>query len=774
LEQAYRYLLDAPTIVKQTAPMAWTYLNGPQDGTVFLGWISRGQGEQRFPSDGYVWCDPEQTYRQEFNGYTVEMMMHSVGFRPNFDQYASHSRTRYHFIAKAPNVNAAPPDPSLWIVHYHQTEQSRIMDIRQLPVPQQMRMVMQERKWLESQGRLERKEFMLHDREHWPVINVPGSMQQMPQQSMYQQQMMQQQMQRGYPSFPMQQPPAKRARHSGPGTMPGSADGAADTSLEDEENVSIGDFFDHLTPREISAARFMQHHRWMEEIFSSPYASNRIVPPDLGLGLMGELKGLTEGILTPPSVDELAKEPERPNKAKEAQPFTNLKKEQLDEFSRRVEKHLEDGHAEIERMKKEHAEKMAEWKKTKTVMQAEKRLRHATWEGHEDAVPVYRLEASTANGDGEPTETVEDVVRDVENVLGVKIEAQKEATLIEKGGLEEKEEQQPITGNDLTANGMGVDDQEMSGMQQDPMMSGGNSGLAPSQLDYGQQMPTMSETKAEALQPSIPQNIPQPDYQADQSQQTPQDLATTPGSGLLAGGDTGDDMGHMNMDDTSLMDDMDMDVDTGDIDFIEHTPQTAEEENIPTGLSGGATEPTPAAVATPTAVEPATSTAQPADIAAEATGISQTASPVTLGGTGEEIPTTEEAPEQPPTVPDVNEDTPTLPVPTEAAFEAAEAADSTIPPADPSVSTLEQPPAPTPMESTTENVDNTAGIFDDGTFDDLANMDDGADDDGLLDFDGGMGMGGDDSAFGEAMHGMGSGQTPGTGAGGEGEGEGGL
>jgi hypothetical protein len=47
-------------------------------------------------------------------------------------------------------------------------------------------------------------------------------------------------------------------------------------------------------------------------------------------------------------------------------------------------------------------------------------------------------------------------------------------------------------------------------------------------------------------------------------------------------------------------------------------------------------------------------------------------------------------------------------------------------------------------------VDN--GLFDDGTFDDLTNMDGEASDDGLLDFDGGMGM--EDSAFGDAMHGM--------------------
>ncbi|KAK5168725.1 uncharacterized protein LTR77_006034 [Saxophila tyrrhenica] len=728
LQQAHAYLLDAPTIVKQTAPMSWTYLNAPQDGTVFLEWISRANGEQRFPSDGYVWADPEQTYRQDFNGYTVEMLVHTVGFRPNFDQMATHARTRYHFIHKAPSLNAPPPDPSLWIVHYHRTDPHMVLDVRQIPIPHPTRVMMQERQWLEKQGRLEKKDFMLHDRDHWPQISVPNSMQQMPQHGMYgqgmtpQQQMMLQQ-QRGYPSqtnYPMQQPPAKRARHSGPSGAAGSISEGHDNSIEEEENTGLGDFFDHLSPREISSVRFMQHHRWMEEVFSSPYASARIVPPDLGMGLMGTLKGLTEGILDPPSVEAITKDSEAAERAKEAQPFTNLKKEQIDEFGKRVEKHLEEGQAEIERMKREHAEKMAEWKKSSMVLQAEKRLRYATWEGHESAAPAYRLEGPPTNGhaeEGAGKETVEQIVADVEKTLGVKVEGGNEATLVEKGGLEREEAQQRVSDD------MGMGGQDMNDFQQqDAMMSGANN-MSGQQQDYGQQQYQMQADTSQ--QYSMPQQSMSAQQQYGQSTPQPQQ----PNQGLMSGNNNNNNNNNgmggmsMNMGDDSLMDDMNMDVDVGqgDIDFIEHSPQTGDNEGAPTPLAGD----TPAQAASTTQAAP-----------------SQTGTPLTLGETGQQSAPSNQPTPQPPT-------DPSAPAP----------AAQTVSQPDEASAHLSTNPDPKSLDQGQE--DSTTNLFDDGTFDDLANMGDGGvgGDDGLLDFDG-LGDGEGESAFAEAMHGTDTG-TPG-------------
>nr|POF14962.1 swi/snf and rsc complexes subunit ssr4 [Quercus suber] len=420
--------------------MSWTYVSAPQDGTIWMEWLSPDRSNDRFPSDGYVWADQEQIFSHNYGGFQIEVMVHAVGYRHGYDAIATHARTRYHFVSKNPNHNAPPPDPQLWIVHYHPTDPQRHVPTAQIPPNPQTQQILRERAWLESQGRIEKKDFMLHDREHWPTINVPNTRQQpMPQPHSWPA-TQQPQYTRFYNAYP-QQPPAKRQRQQAPAVMPGSGETIHDTTIEDEENTTLGDYFDHLTPRDISMARYLQHHEWIEEVFSSPYASNQIVPADLGLGLMGELKGLTDGILAPPFNDH-TESSAKPLKAKEAQPFTNLKQDQLDEFNKRVSKHLEAGQAEIERMKTEHALKLQEWKKTKVLMQAEKRLRNATWQSQEGAVKVHRLgPAANGNGEGESgNETVEDVVKEMEDILRIKITSHKDADVVEKGGLEEEEE----------------------------------------------------------------------------------------------------------------------------------------------------------------------------------------------------------------------------------------------------------------------------------------------------------------------------------------------
>lgn len=72
IDGAYSYLFDAPKVVKQVAPMSWQYISAPQDGTVFLTWIG-GRMQNQFPTDGYVWVDPEQRYTQDFGGYVCRM-----------------------------------------------------------------------------------------------------------------------------------------------------------------------------------------------------------------------------------------------------------------------------------------------------------------------------------------------------------------------------------------------------------------------------------------------------------------------------------------------------------------------------------------------------------------------------------------------------------------------------------------------------------------------------------------------------------------------------
>lgn len=516
--------------------------------------------------------DPEQAYRQEYGGYTIEMMAHTVGYRPNYDALASHARTRYHLVAKNPSVNAAPPDPMLWIVHYHQTDPNRVIPAAQVPPTPQAQQVLNERRWLESQGRLDKKDFMLHDQEHWPTINVPSGahmQRQMQQAGFYGAQPMPNSTprQQQYPppgAYP-QQPPPKRQRQQGPAAIQGPVEALPDTSVEDEENTQLGDFFDHLTPREISMTRYMQHHRWMEEVFSSPYDSHSIMPADLGLGLLGELKGLTAGIVEAPSLEFMQPPSAR---AQEARPFTNLNKEQLDEFNKRVEVHLQEGRAEIERMKAEHASKMQEWKKTKAVIQAEKRLRNATWEGHESAVSTYRFEAPR-DQDFSSKETVEDVVKATEDLLGIKIRAHEEASLVSRGGLEEEQEIPVVkSARDVDhPNGQSGTDLNTAAV---PSNSTGMKG--------------MSQPVANTLQTS-PYTMPQ-------------QTSMTGGKGHSA---------PANMDEDAAMDDMDLDIQQPDIDFgAEHapTPTTTAATTTPiaTGLgnAAGTSNPTQTSTQAPT------------------------------------------------------------------------------------------------------------------------------------------------------------------------------
>lgn len=712
IDAAYRYLTEAPTVVKQVAPMAWQYVQAPQDGTVWLEWISPRGGEYRFASDGYAWGDSEMSRREEFGGYTIEILAHTVGFRPQFDHMATHARTRYHLVAKHPSANAPPPDPNLWLVHYHQTDPQRFMQSNTLPIHPQIRQQIGERRWLESQGRIERKDFMLHDRDHWPQITLPGQMPQQQGSHPGMNPMMAPQMaQARHPSYPWPQgagqgPPAKRPRHSGPSGAPGSSDGVIDTSIEDEENVSLGDYFDHLSQRDISTARYMQHHRWMEEIFSSPYASSQIVPPDLGLGLMGALKGLTDGILDAPSVDEINSAAPKPSKAKAAGNFTNLKKEQVEEFNSRVQKHLEEGQAEIERMKREHAEKMAELKKGSVLMQAEKRLRTATWKGRDQIDPALKLDGVT--DDNATKESVEDIVRDVEQTLNVRITGYDDITMLEKGGLQEK--------TDLFTNGSQdarMQDTEQTSME--PLDGGSPAFPVGSQHDSA----AKPSTEAQALQSNVPQDLPQPNFDsAGQGQGAVQDLAANvdadrPHQPELDQDDMFGDGGAMNLGDSSLVEgmDMDLDVDNGDID----TSNIDFMDDPSADVAGQSATQVDATDAT-----------------------EQNAGAVT---TGPSIPTTSAEPE--PRGDQQQALAVDLPSAQSAFTEAAP------PITDSGVATAAPPEAqPAADENLFTDADNA---FNDTTFDDLANLDDhNPDDAGLGEVDFGM----DDSAFEGAMHGM--------------------
>lgn len=281
-----------------------------------------------------------------------------------------------------------------------------------------------------------RKEFMLHDASNWPKVEF-GQQAAMRQQ----QQPYYNPMQPGRP-FVAQPPPAKRMRGAPPAQARPPIAGAAlpDTSLEDEENATQ-DAFDFLTPREISLSRYKQHHEWMEEIFSSPYAVGNIAPIDLGLGFMGELAPLTVGILDVPGADN----PDTAKDGYKIKDYYKMNPEHLKGFEKRVAEYTKNEQAEIDKMKADHARKMAQLKRTRTYIKAERRLRD-----------LSRLPAN----DDEGTDPSEDVVQDLEKSLGVRFDAKKSVVCVDKGGFIERQPSPPqkaqVNGNGTQPNSNGA------------------------------------------------------------------------------------------------------------------------------------------------------------------------------------------------------------------------------------------------------------------------------------------------------------------------------
>jgi hypothetical protein len=59
------WLMQAPKIARDTAPFFWTYLDRPQNGSIFLTWQPLTLMSTNFASDGYIWPPQESYFQQE-------------------------------------------------------------------------------------------------------------------------------------------------------------------------------------------------------------------------------------------------------------------------------------------------------------------------------------------------------------------------------------------------------------------------------------------------------------------------------------------------------------------------------------------------------------------------------------------------------------------------------------------------------------------------------------------------------------------------------------
>ena len=420
LETIVGYLLEAPKIVRELQPMQWGFIDTPQDGTLLLLWQPNDYLNTHFPTDGFIWADVEASFKSEVRGYvwdqsvpvfvqlltysqTLEMFLQRSGYRAQGEAIASHSRRRYRLLPSNPNMGQQQADPSLWLIHYSKASTRDHIPAASIPVAPHVQASMAQRRLIQSQGQLPRKDFMLHDRHNWPIIHLPPAIA------------------RAAP-LPGQIPQQAPGHRRGPSI-------SQDTTLEEEEDVSRGDILDFMTPRDMSRMRYEQHHEWMEEVIESPYPISSIVPSDLGLGRKGRLEELTNDFFDAP-VSVLRESPNGPPPR-----VGRLGPGEFDKFQKRADEKLAQLQAELKKMKEIHQKRMSKAARYKVLYEAERKLRTAPNDSD-------RRRSSTAMAVDDAGETHKDAIDEitarVESALHKKVEQTPIVNTVQRGGLEDR------------------------------------------------------------------------------------------------------------------------------------------------------------------------------------------------------------------------------------------------------------------------------------------------------------------------------------------------
>lgn len=454
---------------------------------------------------------------------------------------ACHARRRYRLLpSKNPNTGVAPPDPSLWIVHYQKAERRDCIPSQSIQLQPQVQAVLQQRRLLQSYGQLARKEFMLHDRNNWPAINLPAALAPMSHAQAFANNLARQSqvnMMGGQQAGGLSAPMAAANRATQMAHVRGRSTHllAGDVTVEEEEDVSRGDMLDFMTPREISKMRYEQHHEWMEEIMNSPFATKQIIPTDLGLGRKGELEALTGGFFEAP----IGIMREIPGNTPPTQ-VGRMELNKAEEFTKVAAKKVSDMQADLEKMQQKHERRMAKLRKTTLLNSAEKRLRTAAGpaesRAQQDVEQTVRENAKSGSG-----ESVEDIVQEVEVAWERKIEPMASVVCVQRGGLEDRTASNPLSGRH-PLNGVESPKKNVT-LREEPQTS-----------SYRQPVPPVDAE--EQREPSVPSS----------SSQTPGAAVGTPtvrnDDGADSNGPEADLEHYTNQDDTAVpsLDDMDVDM----------------------------------------------------------------------------------------------------------------------------------------------------------------------------------------------------------------------
>ena len=240
------------------------------------------------------------------------------------------------------------------------------------------------------------------------------------------------------PKRPRQTPPTQRPSSS---TSIAAAAIAHDTTVEEDEDTARGDLMDFLTPRDISTMRYTQHHEWMEEIFSSPYATGQIMPVDLGLGRKGELEQLTQDFFEAPIKGT-------PRSTANSQPPRNIGLEagRAEDFTKRAIEKITAMNKEMEKMKVQHARRMRNLTNNDILRNADRKLRQIGMDlskivpeqlGQDGRLHAPNSIDTTAVAARQQVQ-IDEIAREVETALGRRIATVQDIKCLQKGGLEEK------------------------------------------------------------------------------------------------------------------------------------------------------------------------------------------------------------------------------------------------------------------------------------------------------------------------------------------------
>ncbi len=404
------------------------------------------------------------------------------------EQFAIHSRRRFRLCPpQAPIPNLPQVDPNLWIVHYGPAEKSDRLPANAIGVPPPLQPVLGFRQHLFQMGQIVRKEFMLSDRVNWPQIPFPQR-----GQSMYAPPMQQRHVPQAMAYPPHGGPalgptPKRRGGHPPPPPpghhqpqMMGAGYQTNETAFDDDEDISRGDMFDQLSPRELSMARYQQNHEWMEEVLSSPYRIGQIEVSDLGLGRKGELASLTEGIFEAQGIDALASGPKKP--------YTGHLDEGLaDQFRKRVEARNAAMRAEINQLKAEHSSMIAKFKGNAAIKYAEQDMRAVT---QGTGTELWRLEgrledeeeAGSSQWNPKESQSLEEIVARVEELVGKRAVVVNSVHRVQDGGYQEPAPEPEIMQPQTQAPGGA----EMTGsMSRQPSQAGSGLMMGDSDIDMG-------------------------------------------------------------------------------------------------------------------------------------------------------------------------------------------------------------------------------------------------------------------------------------------------